>query len=190
MTAGACLGGAIALGNPGDFEARQLLEASLPTLRFLCSAMITGSGTILALMLTLLGLSFSTEHRLARSHYLRIRWIARHVAVSMVGALLFLLFLTMPVAESDRFPAGWFEGLYYSVLGAASLLAGWLATVVFMLYGTISDIVEVSGLRRRDHPMIAGNEDSDDADDEDPDNGDPVNEDDVQDDDEDDARAP
>lgn len=155
IAAGACLAGTLALGWPGDFEARQLLDATLPTIRFLCSAIITASATILALMLTLLGLSFSTEHRLSGDHYRRIRRIARYDAVALVGALLFLVLLSMPVAESEKFPPAWFDWLYYGVLGIASLLAGWLAAIVFMLYDTISDLVEVSGLRRDDHPLIA-----------------------------------
>lgn len=165
IAAGACLAGTLALGRPGDFEARQLLEATLPTIRFLGSAMITASATILALMLTLLGLSFSTEHRLSGDHYRRIRRIARYDAVVLVGALLFLVLLTMPVAASDNFPSGWFDWLYYGVLGTASLLAGWLSAIVFMLYGTISDIVEVSGLRREDHPLLASERSGDEEDD-------------------------
>lgn len=165
LAAAACLAGTLALGNPGDYQARQLLEATLPTLRFLCSAMITASATVLALMLTLLGLSFSTEHRLSGDHYRRIRRIARYDSIALVGALLFLVMLTMPVAESENFPTGWFEGLYYGVLGTASLLAGWLSAIVFMLYDTISAIVEVSGLGREDHPLVAGEPESRSAED-------------------------
>ena len=56
---------------------------------------------------------------------------------------------------SDEIPADRYEVLYYGLITGASLLAGWLAAVVVLLYGTISDIVEVSGLRREDHPVVA-----------------------------------
>jgi hypothetical protein len=153
-TAVLCLASTIGLGAPGDWEALQRLEAIQPTLRFLSSTTITAAATILALMLTLLGLSASSKQRLKEVYYLRIRRIAGYATFALIGSLFFLLLLIIPIEESDSFPEGWFDKLYYGMLGAASLFCGCLSVIVFMLYGTISDLVDVVGLGKDDHPMV------------------------------------
>lgn len=155
LTAGLCLAGTIGLGAPGDWEAMQRLEAVQPTLRFLASTVITAAATILALMLTLLGLSSSSERQLKEWYYLRVRRIAGYATFALIGSIFFLLLLIIPLAESgSEFPDGWYDKVYYAMLGAASLFAGCLAVVVFMLYSTISDLVDVVGLGKEDHPMV------------------------------------
>lgn len=42
------------VGRVGDYQARRLLEATIPTIRFLSSSVMTASATVLALMLTML----------------------------------------------------------------------------------------------------------------------------------------
>jgi len=44
------------MGSIGDAEARRLLEAIIPTSSLFCSAILTVAATILALMLTMIGL--------------------------------------------------------------------------------------------------------------------------------------
>jgi hypothetical protein len=64
ITATVSLGVTLALGARGDAEALRLVESMVPTLRFLASSLITACATILALMLTVLGLSLDSDHRL------------------------------------------------------------------------------------------------------------------------------
>lgn len=140
VTAGIAFGGAYSIGRVSGFEAMALMEATLPTTRFLASSMLTASATILALMLTLLSFSNSAEFRLSRLHYRRVRVIALGVAVGFVLATLFLLLLNLPLGETKRVPADWYDTLYYGVLTTASLLGGILISVVLMLYLTVRDM--------------------------------------------------
>ena len=60
------------MGNVGNAEARRLLEATIPTSRLFCSAILTVSATVLALMLTMVGLGRSADAGLSDAHYHRI----------------------------------------------------------------------------------------------------------------------
>lgn len=97
----------LAIGNLSSFEARTLLEASLPTVRFLCSAVMTASATTLALMLTMLSLSAGSDRKIKGARFERIRQIAFVDVVAFVGATLLLVALVVPFAESSEIPAGW-----------------------------------------------------------------------------------
>ncbi len=160
VTGALCLGGTLAMGLPGDFEAMDRLEAAIPTIRFLCSSLIAASASILALMLTLLGLSLDTGPRLARSHYLRVRRIARWDAFGFLGSVLFLVLLIVPVRESEQLPAGWYDVIYYGVVTLASLLAGYLSVVVLLLYDTLAQLITALGLQPEDHPLVEAEEDA------------------------------
>lgn len=142
VTAGIAFGGAYSLGRVSGFEALVLMEATLPTTRFLASSTLTASATILALMLTLLSFSHSTDFRLSQMHYRRVRVIALTVTVGFVMAILFLLLLNVPLNETDRLPTQWYVTLYYGVLVTASVLAGIIISVVLMLYLTVRDMTK------------------------------------------------
>ena len=157
-TAAVCLGATLALGAQSDAEALRLVESIVPTLRFLASSLITACATILALMLTVLGLSLDTEHQLVEDHYERVRQIARWTAFGFLAALFFLLVLTVPLFESEKIPATWYSTIYYAFLSFASLLAGYVSTIVLMLYDTLSDMIEAVGLGRSDHPLVEDGE--------------------------------
>lgn len=159
VTGALCLGGTLAMGLPGDFEALARLEAAIPTIRFLCSSLIAASATILALMLTLLGLSLDTGPRLSRSHYLRVKRIARWDAFGFLASVLFLVLLMFPVGQSDNVPAGWYDVVYYTVITISSLLAGYLSVVVLLLYDTLAQLITALGLQAEDHPVLESEED-------------------------------
>lgn len=141
-TAGVAAGGAYSLGRISGFEAMALMEASLPTTRFLASAVMTSSATVLALMLTLLSFSSSAEFRLSSLHYSRVKGIALVVCISFVVSTLFLLLLNIPLGETDRVPNYWYDTLYYSVITTAAGLSGVIITVVLMLYLTVRAMIE------------------------------------------------
>lgn len=148
VTAVVCLGVTLALSSQGDAQALHLLESTVPTLRFLASTALTASATILALMLTVLGLSLDSEPRLVEDHYERIRRIAYWATWGFLAGLLFLLLLTVPLYESKAIPPRWYSIIYYSLMSLGSLLAGLVATVVLMLYNTLSDMIDAVGLGR------------------------------------------
>jgi hypothetical protein len=153
--------GTLAVGDLSGAEARPLLEAMFPTTRFLCSAVMTGSATILALMLTLLSLSHNVsmkaEEQIQTVHFRRIRQIALIDTVTFIGASLLLLFHSIPIGESNEVPAPWFEPVYYILLSSTAIIGGLLVTVVLMLYHTVHDMIHTLG-PMEETPLIASEE--------------------------------
>jgi hypothetical protein len=160
----ALLGGALAalvsisgswfVGRLHGAEGLVLLEAMLPTTRFLCSAVMTATATILALMLTLLGLSADVSNKIHPSHFERVRQIALIDTVAFAAATLFLLILNIPLEESDNLSTEWYDTIYYSVLTFSSLLGGLLISAVLMLYDAVRDMIYILGLRKKEHPLF------------------------------------
>lgn len=101
--------------------------------------------TVLALILTLLGLSSSAETKLKWVHYQRIKQIALVDMITFIAAVLFYLLLNVPIQETDSGTLGWFYGLYYAALIISSLLAGAVITVVLMLYNAVRNIIYAIG---------------------------------------------
>lgn len=145
--------GSTVVGNLYGAEGRLLLEAMLPTTRFLCSAMMTATATILALMLTILSLSSSSSNQIHSSHYKRVQQIALLDMVAFVGATLLLLVLNIPLEESDSISTRWYSVTYYVVLTYSSVLGGMLISIVMMLHAAIRDMISVVGLQNEDHPL-------------------------------------
>ena len=123
-------------------EARFLLEGMLPSIRFLCSAVMTATATVLALMLTLLSVSNAESGELKAHHYDRVHQIARVDSATFAAALILLLLVSVPLAESSQVPTGWYTVVYYIAVFYAAGLGGALITVVFMLYHAITDLID------------------------------------------------
>jgi hypothetical protein len=148
----ALVGGAVAagvlflivavVGSVSPFEARRLLLAVLPTFRFLSSSVMAAVATVLALMLTLLSLTFSSEYDFREVHYRRIRQISFLSTIAIVTAVVLLLFLGLPVEEADQL-AVYYNVVYYGITGAASLLGGMLIAIVLMLHRTIVGLIDI-----------------------------------------------
>eukprot|EP00913_Durusdinium_trenchii_P028422 g26650.t1 len=143
----------------GSIEALHLLEATLPTTRFLCSAVMTASATVLALMLTMLSFGITTERELNRVIYHRLKQIALYDTLIFIAASCFLVMHCVPLRESDQMPTGWYAIVYYVVLCTASIVAGGVVTVVAMLYAAIRDLIQVLGLRDDEHVLATNSED-------------------------------
>ena len=153
LAAVVAMGGSSVVGSLYGAEGRLLLEAMLPTTRFLCSAMMTATATILALMLTILSLSSNSSNRLHSFHYKRVHQIAILDMVAFVGATLLLLFLNIPLEESDSISTEWYSTTYYVVLIYSSVLGGMLISIVMMLHAAIRDMISVVGLQDEEHPL-------------------------------------
>ena len=147
----ALIGGAVAagimsallllVGRVGAWEAETLLGATLPTTRFLCSAVMTVSATILALMLTVIGISRGTERPVQASFYRRIQQVALLDVVTFVASTVLLLSLVVPFGEDLEMPQGWYVTIYYIITIGSTLIGGLLVAVVLMLYGAVHDVV-------------------------------------------------
>lgn len=131
-------------------EAVELIEALMPTARFFAFAMLSGSGTILVLMLTLFSLSYGSPARLRAQHYVRIKRLAAVDVVALVGATLFMLLLisNVPLQQADAVPEHAFQWIYRLIVGFSATLGGTIIGVMVMLYQTVRDIIREIGLRQ------------------------------------------
>ena len=154
--------GAFILGNISGYEAKVLLEASLPGINTLCNTIVLASATILALLLTLLSLSSNSKSKLTKDHYKHVLIIAKIDTIVFVASMIIFQLFNIPIAEADNVPRSWFTIIYYSSLGLSALLSGGLISVVLMLYSTVSSIIKIVGLGISDHPLVFS-EDKDDS---------------------------
>jgi hypothetical protein len=135
-------GGMAIVGTATSFEARRLLEAILPSLRFAAAGYVATGATILALMLTLITFSISHELEFHVSYYRRIREISALATVVIVGAVLFLMFLSFPLGEADV-DMGWYLVVYYALLLCGAVLGGMFISVVLMLLYAVQELISV-----------------------------------------------
>ncbi len=154
--------GTFILGQLSGYKAKELLVDSMSGINMLCNTVILGSVTILALMLTLLSVSRTSNSSLTERHYKDVLMIAKSDTILIVVAVITFLLLNLPISESQEVHANWYKTIYYSSLGMASILGGGLIAVVMMLYGTIANVILIVGLGVTDHPLIS-KEDSEEA---------------------------
>ena len=124
-------------------EARRLLEGMISSALFFGSSIVTGSATILALMLTMLGLTNSWDNDFSPLFFKRIERIGLLATVSLIGGVILLLFLSVPVKESDDLPSSWFTTIYYILIAYIAVLSGLIVGVVLMLFNAITSLIDV-----------------------------------------------
>ncbi len=125
----------------GGAETIKLIQALADSSLYLGAAIATSSATILALMLTILGLAKEANNDFNIKLYHRIDVIGLLSAVSLCGAILLLLLLSLPVGQFDNLAAGWFTGLYYTLVVLIAALSGLLISTILMLFSTIRSII-------------------------------------------------
>lgn len=135
--------GTISVGHVSGAEAYRLVEGLLPTARFMSSGIMAAAATILALMLTLLGISNNTTSQLKHIHYRRIRRISLLTVISLVASVIQLSFLVIPLQEAEAVPTSWYNILYYTLVVASALLGSLFTTLVLMLYSTVNGLIDV-----------------------------------------------
>ncbi|MFW6193070.1 MAG: hypothetical protein ACOC83_06255 [Gemmatimonadota bacterium] len=143
FTAAAIFGMLFVLGSVGTWEARALLESSLPSVRFLASTAGTASATILALMLTLISLSHSTDVQLRHVHYARVRLISWLASIALLISIALLVVLVVPLGEADRVPTAWLDRMYYAVVAFSATLGGVMFSLVVMLLYAVLGLIGV-----------------------------------------------
>ncbi len=153
------LTGTFVMGHLSGYEAKVLIKNSLDGFNTLCNTIILASATILALLLTVLGVSANSSSKLKTEHYEHILLIAKFDTVVFVAALISFQLLNLPITESDEVSPDWFGTLYYISLSVTSILSAALIVVVLMLYSTVVNIIKIIGLGITDHPLIAVDED-------------------------------
>lgn len=146
--------GTFTLGEISGYKAAELFSSSLSGINLLCNTVILGSSTILALMLTLIGLSRNANSKLNQEHYHRVLSLAKFDTILIIVAIITLLLLNLPLTESEGVSASWYNIIYYISLSMAALLGGGFIAVVTMLYGTIKNVILIVGYRMEDHPLV------------------------------------
>lgn len=148
------LGSTVAMGNISGAEALHLLGRVVDVLPYFCASAMTASATILALMLTLLGFGGHTDVKFSKRYFVRVRLVGRLAAIVFVFSMLLLLFVTIPLPDSDKANKDWFVSLYYITAAAASTLGGIMVFLILMLYRTVADVIEIVGLGIGDHRFV------------------------------------
>lgn len=135
-------GGMTIVGTASSFEARRLLDAILPTVRFAASAYVAAGATILALMLTLITFSISHELEFRSSHYRRIRDIAALTTAVIVVSVILLMFLSFPLDEAEGVRE-WYIWVYYAILFGSAVTGGLFVSTILMLYYAVRELIHV-----------------------------------------------
>jgi uncharacterized integral membrane protein len=124
-------------------EARRLIEAMVPSSRAVGSSVVTASGTILALMLTMLSLTSQAKTSFDSIFYKRIERIGLLSTIALVAGILLLLFLSVPLQESKNVPNSWYRGVYYVLVALTAGIAGLQVGIVLMLLNAMSSLIAV-----------------------------------------------
>ena len=138
--------GAFLLGNISGYEAKNLIEASVSGLNVLCNTIILAAATILALLLTLLGVSNKSKDTIKEEHYFHVLSIAKTDVIVLICAMVFFQFINIPVFESDKVKENLYEIIYWAILATSSIISGMMITVILMLYIAIRDLISIIGL--------------------------------------------
>lgn len=154
LAAGVALAGQWFVGQVySGTEARSLVDALVPAARSVGSSVVTASGTILALMLTMLSLTSQASTTFDRVFYHRIRRIGFLSTIALSSGILLLLFLSIPVQESNAVPSSWFRVVYYVLSVLTAGLAGLLVAIVLMLFNAMTSLIKVLSMTKPSEPV-------------------------------------
>lgn len=118
-----------------------LLESLSDSGLYLGSASATASATILALMLTLIGMVRRADSDFDKTTYRGILRIAQIATLSLMISLVLLLALVFPVGEFEDLPRAWYRWMYDGLFATTVATVGMLAATVVMLYQTIHQVI-------------------------------------------------
>lgn len=149
--------GIFLLGNVSGYEAKHLIEGSVRGINMLCNTVVLASATILALLLTLLGISSGSQSKLKEAHYKQVLTIAKIDTVLFIAALMLFQLFNIPITQAENVPLSWFTSIYWATLISSSVISGMLVTVILLLYTTVTNIILIVGLGK-DHPLISSEE--------------------------------
>jgi hypothetical protein len=150
----ALFGMAVAVGRIETFEALSLIQSVLPTARFLATAVITAATTVLALMLTLIGLSLRSEFSFHPRLYQRARYITNLSVLSLTMGVGLLLAVSVPISEVEELRS-YYTILYYILVAVIALVGGMIVSVGLLIGATLRDLTDI-GHPDGDSDLLAG----------------------------------
>lgn len=152
LLTGALTGGAVAsvvlfaivfgIGRIASFKALGLIEALVPTARFLGGSALGALVTVLALLLTLLGFSLSGDLSFHRQFYVRVRQISVLSVIGIVIGVMLLLAVTIPLSEVEEIAIP-YVAFYYVLTSAMALLGGLIVSVALLIGSTIRGVIAI-----------------------------------------------
>ncbi len=119
------------------------MESVTSSSHYLGSSIVTASATILALMLTMLSLTKQADSEFDSVFFKRIQQIALFSTIALSAGILLLLFLGVPLQESDKIPAQWFKIIYYVLITFVAGLSGLVVGIVLMLLNAVNSLIDV-----------------------------------------------
>ncbi len=127
-------------------QARQLVLAMAGPVGTLATAILSGLAAILALMLTMLGLSRKLDQGLGAAFYTRVGRIALLSILDMVAAIVLMLLLSSPIQETSKEAERAGDLLvrltYYLLVGMTAIVAALFVGVIVMLYNAIQAVIQ------------------------------------------------
>lgn len=132
----------VAVGWVQSFEALSLIQSVLPTARFLATAVITAATTVLALMLTLIGLSLNSDFSFHPRLYQRARYITNLSVLSLAMGVGLLLAVSVPISEVEELRR-YYAVLYYILVAAIAIVGGMIVSVGLLIGATLRGLTEI-----------------------------------------------
>lgn len=149
---GSVIGGAVAtaamfgmvvlVGRVGSFEALRLIESVKPGARFLAAAVMGGSLTVLALMLTVLAFSMTSQFTFHPRLYTRVGLITNLSVLSIIVSVGLLLAVGVPIQEVDEVRP-YYAFLYYVLAAGMAVLGGMVVSIGLMIGSTLRGLVNL-----------------------------------------------
>ncbi|BDI60709.1 hypothetical protein [Qipengyuania nanhaisediminis] len=125
----------------GAAEAEVLLEALSRAGLYLGSAIATASSTILALMLTLIGMIRRMDAEFDAEVYRSINLIGKLATASLMMSLIVLLAFVLPIGEFEEMPSRWYSVLYDVLFAGSVLMVALIAATVVVIYRTLQQVM-------------------------------------------------
>jgi len=122
-------------------EMTDLLSSLAASGLYLASAIVAGSSTILALILTILGMAKRSESDFENDVYRGIYRVALLATVSLVLGIFLLLCLTVPITKLDDIDNQWFEWLYNVLFALTTLCCSLVSGTAVLLFSIIRTII-------------------------------------------------
>ena len=126
----------------GSAEAQDLIENLSTTGLYLGSAVTGGSASILALMLTLLGLARRAESEFDETVYRSILKITTLAALNLIVAIIMMLLFVVPVGDFENIPDPWYPMIYKILFGGITVMSAVMVTTISELALTIRHVVQ------------------------------------------------
>lgn len=144
LAGGVAIGGQFLVGQIySGTEARSFLTALVPSARAVGTGVVSASATIMALMLTMVGLGRRATRDLGDRFFKRIERIGLLSTIGLSAGVLQLLILTIPLQESQKLPASWFTIVYYALMTLTAAISGLMVAIVLMLFNAMQSLIKV-----------------------------------------------